>query len=87
MQRAEAASPDPVLYKVHLPVKSQAGFTYIWSSTMAKSKKKSEPVFLACEECGTYNYVLRRKPGGEKLNLKKYCPKDHKHTVHKEKKK
>ena len=54
---------------------------------MAKSKKKSEPVFLACEECGTYNYVLRHKPGGEKLSLKKFCPKCRKHVNHKEKKK
>lgn len=54
---------------------------------MAKSKKKAEPVFLVCADCGTYNYVLRRKPGSEKLNLKKYCPVDRKHTEHKEKKK
>lgn len=54
---------------------------------MAKSKKKAEPVFLVCADCGDYNYVLRRKPGSEKLNIKKYCPKDRKHTLHKEKKK
>jgi large subunit ribosomal protein L33 len=54
---------------------------------MAKSKKKSESVFLVCEETGDYNYVLRRKPGGEKLRLKKYCPRLRKHTVHVEKKK
>jgi large subunit ribosomal protein L33 len=50
-------------------------------------KKKAETVFLACEETGDFNYVLRRKPGGEKLELKKYCPRLRKHTVHKEKKK
>lgn len=54
---------------------------------MAKGKKKSESVFLACEECGELNYTLRRKPGGEKLKLKKYCPRNRKHTVHVEKKK
>ncbi len=54
---------------------------------MAKSKKKAEPMFLVCSECGAYNYVLRRKPGSEKLNVKKYCAKDRKHTMHKEKKK
>jgi large subunit ribosomal protein L33 len=54
---------------------------------MAKSKKKAEVVFLVCEETGDQNYVLRRKPGGEKLKLKKYSPRLRKHTLHAEKKK
>jgi large subunit ribosomal protein L33 len=54
---------------------------------MAKSKKKSETVFLVCKESGDYNYIVRRKPGGEKLALKKYCPRLRKHTEHTEKKK
>ena len=41
---------------------------------MAKGKKKAESVFLVCKETGDYNYTLRRKPGSEKLTLKKYCP-------------
>jgi large subunit ribosomal protein L33 len=52
-----------------------------------KSKKKVETVFLVCEETGDYNYTLRRKPGGEKLKLKKYSPRLRKHTTHTEKKK
>lgn len=52
-----------------------------------KSKKKAETVFLVCEETGEYNYAIRKKPGGEKLKLSKYCPKLRKHTVHNEKKK
>jgi large subunit ribosomal protein L33 len=54
---------------------------------MAKSKKKAETVHLVCEETGDYNYILRRKPGGEKLKLKKYSPRLRKHTLHVEKKK
>ncbi|MFM7843037.1 MAG: 50S ribosomal protein L33 [Planctomycetota bacterium] len=54
---------------------------------MAKSKKKAEVVFLVCEETGDYNYTLRKKPGGEKLKLKKYHPKLRRRTVHVEKKK
>jgi large subunit ribosomal protein L33 len=50
-------------------------------------KKKAETVFLVCEETGDYNYSLRRKPGGEKLKLRKYCPRLRKHTWHNEKKK
>jgi large subunit ribosomal protein L33 len=54
---------------------------------MAKSKKMVETVFLVCEETGDYNYVLRRRTGGEKLKIKKYCPRLRKHTLHVEKKK
>ena len=54
---------------------------------MAKSKKKAETVFLVCKETGDYNYTTRRKPGGEKLKIKKYCPRLRKHTLHTEKKK
>jgi large subunit ribosomal protein L33 len=52
-----------------------------------KGKKKAETVFLVCEETGEYNYFVRKKPGGEKLKLKKYCPRLRKHTIHNEKKK
>ena len=56
---------------------------------MAKGgkKKKAEVVFLVCEESGDYNYTLRRKPGGEKLKVKKYSARLRKHTWHTEKKK
>lgn len=54
---------------------------------MAKSKKKAETVFLVCQETGDYNYAITRKPGGEKLQLKKYSPRLRKHTLHLEKKK
>lgn len=56
-------------------------------TAMAKSKKKIEVVFLVCEETGDHNYTIRRKSGGEKLRLSKYCPRLRKHTVHVEKKK
>ena len=67
-------------------------FSPFGDGQMAKSKgkgkkKKAETVFLVCEETGDYNYTLRRKPGGEKLKLKKYCPRLRKHTWHTEKKK
>jgi len=52
-----------------------------------KRKKKVESVFLVCEETGDQNYTVRRKMGGEKLRLKKYCPRLRKHTMHVEKKK
>jgi large subunit ribosomal protein L33 len=52
-----------------------------------KRKKKVEVVHLVCEETGDYNYVLRRKSGGEKLKLSKFSPRLRKHTTHVEKKK
>jgi large subunit ribosomal protein L33 len=54
---------------------------------MAKSKKKADTIFLVCEETGDYNYTLKRKPGGEKLKLKKYSARLRRHTLHIEKKK
>lgn len=54
---------------------------------MAKSKKKAEVIHLVCEETGDYNYTIKRKPGGEKLKIKKFSPRLRKHTIHTEKKK
>ena len=51
------------------------------------AKKKQETLVLVCEETGDYNYTIRRKPGGEKLKLKKYSPRLRRHTLHAEKKK
>lgn len=43
-------------------------------------------VILACTECKRRNYTTtknkRRTPG--KMELKKYCPFDRRHTVHRE---
>ncbi len=43
-------------------------------------------VTLACTECKRRNYstVKNKKNSPDKLNLKKYCPFDRKHTMHKE---
>jgi large subunit ribosomal protein L33 len=54
---------------------------------MARSKKRAETIFLVCEETGDYNYSVKRKPGGEKLRLKKFSTRLRKHTWHLEKKK
>lgn len=53
---------------------------------MAKAKTAVELVALACGECGRRNYTTeknRRNVQG-KLELRKYCPWDRKHTLHKE---
>jgi large subunit ribosomal protein L33 len=47
-----------------------------------------EIITLACSTCKGKNYATTRnkKPGSEKLNLKKYCPSCKKRTLHKEEK-
>jgi large subunit ribosomal protein L33 len=46
-----------------------------------------EAVTLECPECKRQNYrTSRDKSSGKKLQLKKYCPRCRKHTVHREKK-
>ncbi|MFA6796396.1 MAG: 50S ribosomal protein L33 [Bacilli bacterium] len=43
-----------------------------------------EKVILVCTECLSRNYQVKKKKGDERLELKKYCPKCKKHTLHKE---
>ena len=52
-----------------------------------KGKDAYEVVFLTCTESGTRNYTIKKRAKGAKLEIKKYCPKLRKHTVHVEKKK
>ena len=53
---------------------------------MAKSKGNVELIALQCTECKRRNYSTKknRKNTQSKLEFKKYCKFDHKHTVHKE---
>ncbi|AEJ60785.1 50S ribosomal protein L33 [Spirochaeta thermophila DSM 6578] len=50
---------------------------------MAKKGKAVEIIALACSECNRRNYTTKknRKLQG-KLQLRKYCPFDRKHTLH-----
>ncbi len=43
-------------------------------------------ITLQCSECGRRNYTTtkNKKLNKEKLEIKKYCKFDRKHTVHKE---
>ncbi len=47
-----------------------------------------ENLTLECSECGSRNYRTSRElRRGSKLQLRKYCKVDRKHTLHVEKKK
>lgn len=50
---------------------------------MAKSDKR-EVVHLACEICKRRNYSTIKQRKTAKLELKKYCKWDKKHTLHKQ---
>ncbi len=43
-------------------------------------------ISLACEECKRRNYTTykNKRNDPDRLELRKYCPWDRKHTVHKE---
>ena len=44
-----------------------------------------EYVWLECAECSSRNYRTNKETrGAERLSLKKFCPKQRKHTLHKE---
>ena len=55
---------------------------------MASSKKKGpvEKIALQCTESKQKNYTTEknRRNTPEKLELMKYCPFEHKHTLHRE---
>lgn len=47
-----------------------------------------EKVILICTECLSRNHITTKKKegNGTRLELKKFCPKCNKHTLHKESK-
>lgn len=56
---------------------------------MAKSKEDRISLTLKCTVCGEENYLTskNKKHHADRLELKKYCPRCKKVTLHREKKK
>ncbi len=52
----------------------------------SKSKLKTETIHLQCSECKRKNYTTTKNKQNvtDKLELKKFCKHDKKHTMHKE---
>ena len=50
------------------------------------AKESRENVWLQCTSCNDLNYRTEIKVAGgpQKIELKKYCPRDKRHTVHRE---
>jgi large subunit ribosomal protein L33 len=55
---------------------------------MAKSKDVRPVITLACSDCKERNYTTQKNRRNDqgRLELKKYCPRCRKHTLHKESK-
>ena len=52
------------------------------------SSNMREYVWLECSVCGNRNYRTHKETrGADRLELKKYCRKERKHTMHKESRK
>jgi large subunit ribosomal protein L33 len=53
---------------------------------MAKKKDATEIITLQCQECKRENYSMKKnkKQNPDRLEIKKYCRFDRKHTLHKE---
>ncbi|MBI2958514.1 MAG: 50S ribosomal protein L33 [Chloroflexi bacterium] len=53
---------------------------------MAKKGEARVIIHLACSECKerTYTTTKNKKNDPQRLELKKYCPRDRRHTVHRE---
>ena len=52
----------------------------------SKSSDVRPKITLACVECKDRNYITKknRRNDPDRLELKKYCPRERKHTVHRE---
>jgi len=55
---------------------------------LGNERMAREYVTLECMSCGSRNYRTQMETRGDtKLRLKKYCPRERKHTEHRERKK
>ena len=52
----------------------------------SKSSDVRPKITLACTECKERNYITKknRRNDPDRLEMKKYCPHDRRHTVHRE---
>ncbi len=52
----------------------------------SKSADVRPKITLACTECKERNYITKknRRNTPDRLEMKKFCPRDNKHTLHRE---
>ena len=53
---------------------------------MAKKSETSVLIHLACTECKTRTYTTRKNKRNDpnRIELRKYCPRERRHTLHRE---
>jgi large subunit ribosomal protein L33 len=53
---------------------------------MARASEVRPKITLACTECKERNYITKknRRNDPDRLELKKFCPRERRHTVHRE---
>ncbi|MEJ9279716.1 50S ribosomal protein L33 [Ureibacillus thermosphaericus] len=44
----------------------------------------AKKIVLSCEKCGSRNYTYPEKDSSTRLQLKKYCQRCNRHTLHKQ---
>ena len=56
------------------------------SPVASKSSDVRPKITLACVECKERNYITKknRRNNPDRMELKKFCPRDRKHTLHRE---
>ena len=77
---------DKYLMPVHVETDLVEIIGFVGNPESSKKKGAVEIIALQCSECKRKNYTTtkNRKNIQGKLELSKYCPFDHKHTLHKE---
>ena len=59
-----------------------------WLTNRGRGAEMREYVWLECIGCGARNYRTQKETrGADRLERKKFCRKERKHTVHKESRK
>lgn len=71
------------------PFAMGAGVQYVAEGGNAMASKAQDirpKITLACTECKERNYITKknRRNDPDRLELKKYCPRDGRHTLHRE---
>jgi large subunit ribosomal protein L33 len=80
---AAAIGEDDPVHRDRQP--AGRGSTRLGALPMAATDVRPK-ITLACQECKNRNYITRknRRNDPDRLELKKYCPRERKHTVHRE---
>jgi large subunit ribosomal protein L33 len=69
--------------------RTRAGPGFLREKACAVASKTADvrpKITLACVECKERNYITRknRRNNPDRLEMKKFCPRDGRHTVHRE---